>query len=97
MRQKQNPPRARTRKELAAQLKKSGDRIGSSLISAIDTELDSLSKRVDRAFVATRPRGSGSIIGSVVQVPRSDPACERAFDYLNEVKQTLERLNEEPF
>jgi hypothetical protein len=75
--------------------RKRGDSARASLLAAIDVELRSLSRRVDRAYEATRSKGSGSIVGSIVQVPQSDPTTQRAFDWLDEVKSTLETLNNE--
>lgn len=45
-----------------------------------------------RAVESCQPRGTGSIVGSVIQVPKRDPAHERYFEWLDAVRDGLEQL-----
>jgi hypothetical protein len=69
----------------------------SSTVIAIDIAMKKLNPRIDKAIDQCQASSSGSIVGSVVQVPMSDPMSQRAFDFLESVRQTLEDLvNEAP-
>lgn len=81
-------PKPRTRAELVMQLKREAHPVGAKLDS-IDRLLKIIGNRADRAAQRARAHPTGSVIGSVVQVPQSDPATEQAWDYLDLVDRAL--------
>lgn len=91
MRHKQAVPRPRSRIELGVQIRKEQKQLGSCII-AIESALKQLGYHIDRNIEACGPPSSGSIVGSVVQVPQSDPSHEQAFDRLDQIRATLEGL-----
>jgi hypothetical protein len=88
---RKHTPHPRSRIERAIQIRKHQKQLGSTII-AIDTAFKRLNFLVDRNIEACGPASSGSIVGSVVQVPQSDPAHEQAFDRLDQIRATLEGL-----
>lgn len=84
-------PLPESRIERGIKLRRSQPQLGSVMI-AIDTALRQLNNRIDKSERNARPRGTGSVIGSVVQVPRENPEHETHFDYLETVRVTLEQL-----
>jgi len=60
---------------------------------AIDVALKRLNYKIDRAVDRCLATGtSGSVVGSVVQVPLSDPVYQRAIDWLDAVQMSIEEL-----
>ena len=80
-----------TRAQRAVALRKRNEALGSTLV-AIDIALKRLNPAIDRAIDTATKTGSGSVVGSVVQVPRANPVQEDAFDWLLDVKFQLEEL-----
>lgn len=82
----------KTRLQIGYEIKRRRPSLG-SLVVAIEGARRELFIEVDRAIEAAHsPSGSGSVVGSVVQVPRCDPRHEQAIDYLETVRKTLEDL-----
>lgn len=84
-------PLRQTRYERAVELRRTDHSLSSTLV-AIDIALKSLYPRIDRALDMCQASSSGSVVGSVVQVPMSDPASQVAYDWLDAVKRSLEEL-----
>lgn len=81
----------RSRYELGVEIRREREQLGSMIIR-IDVALRRLNNAVDRAVQQCHPKGSGSIIGSLVQVPQNDPPHEQAFQFLDAVAAGVENL-----
>ena len=84
-------PKPLSRFELSAQLRRERKQVGER-VASIEVSLRSLGRRVDRAAEKAVSFPTSSVIGSVVQVPQSDPGTEQAFDFLDLVDRSLKDL-----
>jgi len=92
MPRRKHAPHPKTRAQRAVEVGRDDHSLGNQLL-AIDIALKRLNARIDKAVNACLATGSsGSVVGSVVQVPVSDPAHERAIDWLDAVQRDVEAL-----
>lgn len=94
MRRRRGNPVPLNRFEFAAQLRKERKGVGDK-VSSIAVSLHALGKLVDRAAERAIHFPTSSMIGSVVQVPQTDPQSERAWDFLDLVDRELKRIRSE--
>lgn len=87
-------PRHLNRFDLAAQLKKERKEVGEK-VASIEVSLRTLGRKVDKAAQNATSFPTSSVIGSVVQVPQSDPKTETCWDFLDLVDRDLKRIIEE--
>lgn len=93
---RQNPERKKTRRQIGHELKRHRVQLGSTIVG-IEEAMAKLNGRINRSIEGCRLKGTGSVVGSVVQVPQQDPHTQAHFDYLDAVRATLEQLvNEAP-
>jgi hypothetical protein len=83
-----------SRRERAKKMEKAKDPLG-PVMTAIDIALGRLNYLIDRSERECRTEPSGSVVGSVIQVPQSNPSHEGHFDFLLTVKKTFEDLVQE--
>lgn len=91
---RQNRRMPESRIERGMKLRRKQHPIGSTMI-AIDIAMKQLNYRIDRSEQQCQSSGSGSIVGSVIQVPQSNPSHETHIDFLESVRKTLEDLVQE--
>lgn len=87
-RRQQTNPVPRSRSEFVAQVKRESSWVGGKLDSIL-LSVTNIWNRCEKAAEKALAYGSGSIAGSVVQVPRSDPAAEEARDFLDLIDRAL--------
>lgn len=89
MRRRRHNAVPKTRSERAVEIRKYDPSLSATL-TRIDIALRNLNPAIERAVDACRASSSGSVVGSVVQVPRQDPRHQQAIDWLDAVVRSVE-------